>query len=74
LRLKEQGARLGVPHGITQSLPESALALEMLEGQIQVAARRLANATGIHAASLEGLIDALERYGIGGTRLQRWQY
>ena len=73
LRLKEQGARLGVHHGITQSLPESALALEMLEGQIQVAAKSLANATGIHAASLEGLIDGLERYGIEGTYLRRWQ-
>ncbi len=74
MRLKEQGNRLGVPHGITQSLPESALALEMLEAQIQVAAKRLANATGIHAASLEGLIDSLEHYGVGVTYLQRWQY
>ena len=35
--------------------------------------RFLANATGIHAASLEGLIDGLERYGIEGTYLRRWQ-
>ena len=74
LRLKEQGNRLGVPHGITQSLPESALALEMLEGQIQVAAKRLANATGVTATSLENLIDELERYGTGGTYLRRWQH
>ena len=74
LRLKEQCNRLGLPHGISQSLPESALALEMLEGQIQVAAKRLANATGISAASLEGLVDELERYGTGGTYLRRWQY
>jgi len=74
LRLKEQGNRLGVPHGITQSLPESALALEMLEGQIQVAAKRLAVATGVTATSLENLVDELERYGTGGTYLRRWQY
>ena len=74
LRLKEQGARLGVPHGITQSLPESSLALEMLEGQIQVAAKRLAVATGVTATSLENLVDELERYGTGGTYLRRCQY
>jgi hypothetical protein len=74
LRLKEQGARLGVPHGITQTLPESAVGLEMLEGQIQVAAKRLASATGISTSSLEGLIDELERYGTGVTYLRAWQY
>jgi hypothetical protein len=45
-----------------------------LKGQIQGAAKRLANATGIFAASLESLIDELERYGTGGTYLRRWQY
>ena len=63
-----------MPHGITQSLPESALALEMLEGQIQAAARRLAAATGVTATSLENLIDELERYGTGVTYLRPWQY
>ena len=48
LRLKEQGSRMGMPHGIRQSFPESALGLEVLEGQIQVA-KCLANATGITA-------------------------
>ena len=74
LRLKEQANRLGIAHDISQSLPESALALEMLEGQIQVAAKRMAKATGISAASLEDLVDELERFGTGGTYLRRWQY
>ena len=38
---------------ISQSLPESALVLEMLEGQIQLAAKRLTNATGVNATSLD---------------------
>ena len=45
----------------------------MLEGQIQVAAKRLAVATGVTATSLENLVDELERYGTRGTYLRRWQ-
>jgi hypothetical protein len=74
LRLKEQGNRLGVDHGISRGVPESALALEMLEGQLQAAARRLAAATGLSATSLENLIDELERYRTGVTYLRAWQY
>ena len=60
LRLKEQGNRLGAHHDISQSLPESALDLQVLEGQIQRAARRLEAATGVTAISLENLIDELD--------------
>ena len=74
LRLKEQGNRLGVAHGINQSLPESARDLGSLEVEIQIAAKRLAAATGISATSLENLIDELGRYGSGVTYLRAWQY
>jgi hypothetical protein len=42
LGLKEQGHRLGVPHGITKGLPESSADLEILEREIQAAAKALA--------------------------------
>ena len=74
LRLKEQGNRLGVPHGITKGLPENAADLEILEREIQAAAKALANATGIRVTSLEQLIDQLESYGSGVTYLRPWQY
>jgi hypothetical protein len=49
------------------------LELEILEQGIQVTARRLANATRISAMSLEGLIDALERYNTGVQIVRAWQ-
>jgi hypothetical protein len=73
LRLKEQGNRLGAHQGISQSLPESALDPHVLEGQIQLAARRLEAATGVTATSFI-LIDKLEHFGSGGTHLRLWQY
>ena len=74
VRLKEQGLRLAVLHGISQSLPESALDLQSLRREIQVAAKRLGPATGVIATSLENPIDEVERYGTGGTYLRPWQY
>ena len=73
LRLKEQGNRLGVLHGITKGLAENASDLEILEREIQAAAKVLASATGIRATSLEQFIDELESYGTGVTYLRAWQ-
>ena len=46
LRLKEQGDRLGIAHGISQSLLESSGDLETLERGKEVFAKRFAAATG----------------------------
>ena len=65
VRLREQGARFRLACDIPDAFPESKVGLEALEAGIQVTAKRLAVATNICAMSLEGLIDALERYNTG---------
>jgi hypothetical protein len=69
VRLREQAARFHVECDIDETFPESALALKRLEQGIQTTARRLAVATNICATSLDGLIDALERYNNGRADL-----
>jgi hypothetical protein len=64
---------LEIPHGITKGLLENTADLEILEREIQAAAKALAGAAGIRAASLEQLIDQLESYGTGVTYLRPWQ-
>jgi integrase len=73
VRLREQAARFRVECDIAETYPESALALESPEQGIQTTARRLAVATNICATSLEGLIDALERYNAGVQIVHPWQ-
>jgi hypothetical protein len=73
VRLREQAARFRVVCDIPDAFPESKLGLEVLEAGIQKTAKRLAAATNICATSLEGLIDALERYGTGVQIVRPWQ-
>jgi hypothetical protein len=72
-RLREQSIRFRLPHEISETFPESTLDLERLEQGIQATARRLAVAANICAMSLEGLIDALERYNTGVQIVRPWQ-
>ena len=64
-RLREQAARFGLKCDIPDAFPESKVGLEALEAGIQTIAKRLAVAANICAMSLEGLVDALERYHTG---------
>ena len=73
VRLREQAGRFRVACDIAETFPESKLGLEALEAGIQTTARRLAVATNICAMSLEGLIDALERYNTGVQIVRPWQ-
>jgi hypothetical protein len=73
LRLREQSARFRVECDIGETFPESGPALERLEQGIRTTARRLSVATNICAMSLEGLIDALERYNLGVQIARTWQ-
>jgi hypothetical protein len=68
-----KAARFGVACDIPNACPEWKLGLEALEAGIQTTARRLAAATNICATSLEGLIDALERYNTGVQIVRPWQ-
>jgi hypothetical protein len=54
---------LEIPHGITKGLLENTADLEILEREIQAAAKALAGAAGIRAASLEQLIANLRATG-----------
>jgi hypothetical protein len=72
-RLLEQSRRLGVPCSITLAMPTTATDLYLFEGRIQQVALNLSRRTGIKAVSLETLIDQLERYGTGATRVGPWQ-
>ena len=73
VRLREQAARFRVVWDIPDAFPESKLGLEVLEAGIQTTAKWLAVATNICGASLEGLIDALERYNSGVRFVRPWQ-
>jgi hypothetical protein len=73
VRLREQAARFRVECDIPDAFPESKVGLEALEARIQTTAKRLAVATNICAMSLEGLIDALERYNTGVQIARPWQ-
>ena len=73
VRLREQGARFRLACDIPDAFPESKVGFEALEAGIQTTAKRLAVATNICAMSLEGLIDALERYNTGVHILRPWQ-
>jgi hypothetical protein len=65
--------RASASRAIFDAFPESKLGLEALEAGIQTTAKRLAVATNICAMSLEGLIDALERYNTGVQIMRPWQ-
>jgi hypothetical protein len=73
VRLREQAARFRVACDIAETFPESRLALQVLEAGIQTTAKRLSVATNIAAMSLEGLIDALERYNTDVQMIRPWQ-
>jgi hypothetical protein len=73
VRLREQAARFRVACNIPDAFPESKIGLEALEAGIQTTAKRLAMATNICAMSLEGLVDALERYNSGVQIVRPWQ-
>jgi hypothetical protein len=73
VRLREQAARFRVACDIPDAFPESKVGLEALESGIQTTARRLAVAKNICAMSLEGLVDALERYNTSVQILRPWQ-
>jgi hypothetical protein len=73
VRLREQAARFRVACDIPDAFPESKLGLETLEAGIQTTAKRLAMTVNICASSLEGLIDALERYNSGVQMIRPWQ-
>jgi hypothetical protein len=73
VRLRERAARFRLACDIAETFPESTLELEVLEQGIQTTARRLAVATNTRAMSLEGLIDALERYNTGTQIVRPWQ-
>lgn len=73
VRLREQSARFRVECNIPDTFPESKIGLKALEVGIQTTAKRLAVATKICATSLEGLIDALERYNTGVQIVRPWQ-
>ena len=72
-RLREQCARLGLPCRIPLEMPMNDRALYLFEGCVQESALNLAKRTGIRAPSLEVLIDLLERFGTGATRVGPWQ-
>ena len=73
VRLREQATRFRVACDIAETFPESGLALQVLEAGIQTTAKRLSVATNIAAMSLEGLIDALERYNTDVQMIRPWQ-
>jgi hypothetical protein len=73
VRLREQAARFRLACDIPDAFPESKVGLEALEAGIQVTAKRLAVATNICAMSLEGRVDALERYNTGVQIVGPWQ-
>jgi hypothetical protein len=73
VRLREQSARFRVECNIPDAFPESKIGLEALEAGIQTTARRLSVAANICATSLEGLVDALERYNTGVQIMRPWQ-
>jgi hypothetical protein len=73
VRLREQAGRFRIQCDIPDAFPESKVGLEALEAGIQVTAKRLAVATNICASSLEGLVDALERYNTGVQIVRAWQ-
>ena len=73
MRLREQAARFRVACDIPDAFPESKVGLEALEAGIQTTAKRLAVAANICAMSLEGLVDALERYHTGVQIVRPWQ-
>jgi hypothetical protein len=73
VRLREQAARFYVACDIPDAFPESKVELDALEARIQTTAKRLAVATNICAMSLEGLIDALERYNADVQIVRPWQ-
>jgi hypothetical protein len=73
VRLREQAARFRIACDIPDAFPESKVGLEALEAGIQLTSKRLAVATNICATSLEGLIDALERYATSVQIVRPWQ-
>jgi hypothetical protein len=73
VRLREQAARFRVACHIAETFLETKLGVQALEAGIQTTARRLLVAGNICATSLEGLIDALERYNTGVQIVRPWQ-